>query len=274
MASQWERLLKNAGTWVGSFTQLDPTGEVVKDTPSVVTLKPLDAGNLMRQEIVRQPANEPPQETVLEYRSLAKSVLFFEHGAFSQGSIQWGPFSEFGAELGLIASDQRLRLVQLFDNTRQLSQLTLIREHRDGTPPSVRPALTLAVLTGTWTGEAVTLYPDLRPSDTYPTRLEITCQGNTVQQTLQFGEGVPPIETQGTVTGNRILFETGSQSVQVLLLPDGASSTCPTHIEPRQPLFLEVGWMIAPNQRQRMIRQYTAQGGWASLTLVTESRAT
>lgn len=274
MASQWERLLKNAGTWVGSFTQVDPAGEILKDAPSVVTLKPLDGGNLMRQEITRQPANEPPQETVLEYRSLAKSVLFFENGAFSQGSIQWGPFSDFGAELGLIANDHRLRLVQLFDKNRQLSELTLIREHRDGTPPSVRPDLTLAALTGTWIGEAVTLYPDLRPSDTYPTHLEITKQGNTVQQTLQFGEGIPPIQTQGTVTGNRILFDTGSQSVQVLLLPDGASSTCPTHIEPRQPLFLEMGWMIAPNERQRLIRQYTAQGGWASLTLVTESRAT
>ena len=274
MASQWERLLKNAGTWVGSFTQLDPTGDIVKDTPSVVTLKPLDGGTLMRQEITRQLANEPPQETVLEYRSLAKSVMFFENGAFSQGSIQWGPFADFGAELGLIAADQRLRLVQLFDKNRQLSQLTLIREHRDGTSSSVRPDLTLEALIGTWIGEAVTLYPDLRPSDTYPTRLEITEQGNTVQQTLQFGEGIPPIQTQGTVTGNRILFDTGSQSVQVLLLPDGASSTCPTHIEPRQPLFLEMGWMIAPNERQRLIRQYTAQGGWASLTLVTESRAT
>ena len=272
MASQWERLLKNTGTWIGSFTQLSPRGEVRNDVPTVVALKPLNEGNVMRQEITKQPPGEPPQETVLEYRSLAKSVLFFENGAFSQGSLQWGPFSEFGAELGLIAHNHRLRLVQLFDKTQQLSQLTLIREYLEGTSPSQRPTLTLESLIGVWQGEAVTLYPDLRPSDTYTTRLAITRTGDTVEQTLHIGDNAPPISSQGTVSDQRIVFESGSQAVQVLLLPDGASSTCPTHIEPRKPLFLEVGWLVAPDRRQRLIRQYTAQGSWASLTLVTESR--
>lgn len=272
MASQWERLLKNSGTWVGSFTHLTPEGAVVQDIPSVVTLKPLDGGNLMRHEICKQSPGSTPQETVLEYRSLAKSVLFFENGAFSQGSIQWGPFSEFGAELGLIADHHRLRLVQLFNKNRQLSQLTLIREHLEGTSPSQRPDLSLETLVGTWQGEAITVYPNLQPSDTYSTRLEISCQGDTLQQILKWGKTAPPIESRGTIEGRRIVFTTGTQSVQVLLLPDGASATCPIHIIPRQPLFLEAGWMIAPNQRQRMIRQYSAQGGWVSLTLVTESR--
>ena len=272
MASQWERLLKNAGTWVGSFTQLAPDGEIRRDIPSVVTLKPLDGGHLMRQEITRQVPGESPQTTVLEYRSLGKGILFSENGAFSQGSIQWGPFSQFGAELGLIADHHRLRLVQLFDKDRQLSQLTLIREHLEGTPPSERPKLTLDHLIGTWCGEAVTLYPDLRPSDTYLTQLDIQRQGDTVQQTLQFGERMPSIQSQGRLEGDRIHFETGSQSVQVLMLPDGASSTSPNHIQPRQPLFLEVGWMITPNRRQRLIRQYSTQGSWSSLTLVDESR--
>ncbi|HEY9888790.1 MAG TPA: DUF3598 family protein [Candidatus Obscuribacterales bacterium] len=271
MTSQWERLLKNSGTWVGSFTQLSPLGEVRQDTPTIVTLEPLDQGQLMRQTITKHPPGEPPQETVLEYRSLAKSVLFLENGAFSQGSIQWGPFSEFGAELGLIAANHRLRLVQLFDKNRQLSQLTLIREHLEGTTPSARSPLILADVVGTWGGTAVTVYPDLQPSDTYPTRLTVTAQGDRVQQTLQVGDA-PPLQSVGRVQGDRLLFETGSQTVQVLLLPDGASSTCPTHIEPRQPLFLEVGWLVAPQQRQRLIRQYSAQGSWVSLTLVTETR--
>jgi hypothetical protein len=273
MASQWERLLKNAGTWVGSFTQLAPDGTVRRDIPTVVALKPLDKGTLMRQEITKHPPGEPPQETVLEYRSLARSVLFFEDGAFSQGSMQWGPFSEFGAELGLIADHHRLRLVQLFDKERHLSQLTLIREHLEGKAPSERPHLTLDQLIGTWTGAAVTLYPDFRPSHTYTTQLDIQRQGNTVHQTLHFGEGSPSIQSQGTVQGDRILFETGAQPIQVLLLPDGASSTCPTQIQPRHPLFLEVGWMITPHRRQRLIRRYTDQGSWVSLTLVTESKA-
>lgn len=273
MASQWERLLKNTGTWIGSFTRIAPDGAILEDTPSVVTLKPLDRGNLMRQEIIKHPPGASPQKTVLEYRSLAKSVLFFEQGAFSQGSMQWGPFSEFGAELGLIYNRHRLRLVQRFDRDRQLSPITLIREHQEGAAPSTRPKLTLDMLLGTWTGAATTIYPDLRPSNTYPTRLTVQRQEDTVQQTLWFGEDSPPIQSEGKVEGDRLLFTTGAQTVQILLLPDGASSTCPTHIEPRRPLFLEVGWMITPTQRQRMIRQYTEQGSWVSLTLVTETRA-
>jgi len=272
MASQWQRLLKNAGRWVGSFTQLSPNGVPIADTPSVVELQPLDHGNLMCQTITKQPAGAPPQETVLQYRSLARSVLFLENGAFSQGSMQWGPFSEFGAELGLIAENQRLRLVQLFNKNRELHQLTLIREHREGTPASARPPLTVDDLIGIWEGQATTVYPDLRPDDTGPIRLVVGRQESTVTQTLHFGEGSPAIQSQGLIDGDRLLFTTGSQSVQVLLLPDGASSTCPIAIEPRKPLFLEVGWLLAPGHRQRLIRQYSAQGAWVSLTLVDERR--
>jgi len=272
MASQWERLLKNAGRWVGSFTRLTPTGEPISDTPTVVELKPLDDGTLMRQTITKQPAGEPPQETVLQYRNLARSVLFTENGAFSQGSMQWGPFSEFGAELGLIADNHRLRLVQLFNKERELHQLTLIREHLEGTSASARSPLTVDDLVGIWEGEATTVYPDLRPDDTYPSRLEISREESTVTQTLTFGEGTPVIESRGFIDGDRILFTTGSQAVQVLLLPDGASSTCPVEIEPRKPLFLEVGWLVAPGHRQRLIRQYSAQGAWVGLTWVDERR--
>ncbi|MBF2036354.1 MAG: DUF3598 family protein [Leptolyngbyaceae cyanobacterium T60_A2020_046] len=272
MTAQWDCLLKNAGTWVGSFTRLSPMGEIWADTPSTVILQPSADQKLMRQEIHKRPADGPPQDTVLEYRTLNRSVLFFENGAFSQGSIQWGPFSEFGAELGLIAEHHRLRLVQLFDKTQQLGSLTLIREHLEGTEPSARSPLTIEDLLGTWQGEAVTLYPDWSPSETMTTQLTVARSGDTLTQTLSMGVGQPTIASSGTIQGDRILFETGPQAVQVLLLPDGASSTCPTHIQPRQPLFLEVGWLLAPNLRQRMIRRYNDQGGWASLTLVTEHR--
>lgn len=272
MTSQWERLLKNTGTWVGSFTQLSPQGAVLNDLPTQVTLQPGEDGKLMRQEIRKYPPDAPPQETILEYRSLNRSTLFFETGAFSQGSLQWGPFSEFGAELGLIASPQRLRLVQLFNQDRQLSQLTLIREHLAGTTPSARPPLTIAALVGTWQGEAVTLYADLRPGETNSTQLQISCQGDQVEQVLQIGNTDAPMRSAGTVMGDRILFESGPQTVQVLLLPDGASATCPVQIESRTSVFLEAGWLIAPDHRQRLIRRYSAQGTWESLTLVTEHR--
>lgn len=55
-------------------------------------------------------------------------------------------------------------------------------------------------------------------------------------------------------------------------MPDGASSTCPLQIQPGQPFFLEVGWLLEPTLRQRMIRSYNSKDEWVSLTLVTERR--
>jgi hypothetical protein len=269
--SQWERLLENAGTWVGSFTQISPEGSIVADVPSVVALKPLDRGNAMRQEIHKHPPDGDPTTRVLEYRSLNKSILFFEGGAFSQGSIQWGPFSEFGAELGLMAGTERLRLVQLFDKNSHLSQFTLIREHLEGTTPTPRPPLSVEQLLGTWRGEAVTLYPDLSPHDTYPTALTVERTETGVRQTLSYGDS-PAMTSAGRLVGGRLLFEAKPPTMQVLMLPNGASATSPVTITPRQALFLEAGWLITPTLRQRMIRRYNAQGGWASLTLVTEEK--
>ena len=272
MTTQWERLLKNAGTWAGSFAQFSAAGALLTETPTEVALLPFDGNNAMRQEIRRYPPGESAQETVLEYRSLGKGVLFADDGAFSQGSIQWSPVAEFGAELGLIHGTERLRLVQIFQRERRLSQLTLIREHQQGTQPTERPPLSVAQLVGTWQGEAVTVYPDLQPQDTYPTRLDIRAVGaDQLQQTLSFGQS-PPIQTTATLHGKTLRFDQGKQPVTVLLLPSGASATFPTEIQAGQPLFLEAGWLIEPGLRQRLIRTYNAQGTWVSLTLVTERR--
>lgn len=271
MKTQWECLLQNLGVWQGSFTRLSLAGDLVEDTPTVVSLEGLNDNQTIRQIIRR--LSTPPDEKVLEYSSLGRGVLFFENGAFSQGSMQFGPFSEFGAELGLIASDRRLRLVQLFNRESQLDRLTLIRESLEGCATPERPPLKLDDLMGEWQGEAVTLYPDWRPPDTYPTRLSIQPAGeNGLVQTLTFGAGDAghTITSNATIAGSRLLFEQGAGCVQVLLLPDGASSTCPLQIKPRQPFFLEVGWLLQPNLRQRMIRSYGQQGEWRSLTLVTE----
>lgn len=269
--SQWQRLLKNVGTWQGSFTQISPAGEILTDLPTEVALIPQDNDQAMRQEIHRYPPGESTQTTVLEYCSLSRSTLFFENGAFSQGAMQWGPFSEFGAELGLIAGDRRLRLVQLYESS-ELKQITLIRERLKDTNTPAREPLHLTDLMGTWTGEAVTQYADLRPEQRQPTQLTVEATGSSqVRQTINFGDS-PPIRSTGTVEGQKILFTDGSQPVQVLLLPAGASATCPTRVTPRQPLFLEVGWLLDANTRQRMIRSYDAAGAWISLTLVTERK--
>lgn len=269
--SQWQRLLKNAGTWQGSFTQLSAQGQVQSDVPTEVALIPEDNDQAMRQEIHRYPAGEEAQSTILEYRSLSRSTLFFENGSFSQGSTQWGPFSEFGAEFGFISGERRLRLVQLFEKqANTLKQLTLIREQLKGSDEPERSPLQIDDLLGTWHGEATTQYADLRPDSTQATQLKIEkVSASEIRQTIEL-PNVPSMISVGAIAGRTILFKGGSQPVQVLLLPDGASATFPSCIAPRNPLFLEAGWLIDARTRQRMIRHYDATGAWTSLTLVTE----
>ncbi len=275
MPSQWECLLKNLGEWQGSFTRLSPQGEQLEDTPSVVSLEGLDGNQTIRQIVRRFPPSQAVDEKVLEYSSLSRSVLFCENGAFSQGSMQWAPFSEFGAELGLIEGNRRLRLVQLFNKESQLAQLTLIREKLAGTEDSKHPPLTLEQLLGEWQGEAVTIYPDMRSPDTYPTRLTLKYEDtNLILQQLTFGTetSARTIRSTARVNGSILHFGDSPLPHQVLLLPDGASSTCPLRIQPGHAFVLEMGWLPQPDRRQRLVRSYSNKGEWVSLTLVREQR--
>lgn len=270
MASQWECLLKNLGDWEGSFTRLSPQGELIEDVPSVTSLAGLNNNQTIRQIIRRTPAGQPTNEMVLEYSTLARSVLFHETGAFSQGSIQWGPFSEFGAELGLISGTRRLRLVQLYNAQGNLDQLTLIREKLAGTEASERPPLTVDDLLGEWRGEAVTRYADLRNPTQMETVLKIQCEGNQLIQQLEFAGTA--IASTATIEGNILKFEEKTPAIQLLLLPDGASSNCPVSVPKGRPFVLELGWLIEPNLRQRLTRVYDDKGAWISLTLTTETK--
>ena len=274
MRSQWECLLQNLGEWQGSFTRFSPQGELLEDTPTVVSFEGLNNNQTMRQIVRRFQPNQAVEEKVLEYSSLGRGILFFENGAFSQGSIQLAPFSEFGAELGLIHGERRLRLVQLFDKTGQLNRLTLIREKLPGATTVERPPLTVDDLVGSWQGEGVTIYPDGRSPDTYPTMLRVDKNGDELTQQLTFNQGASTrnISSTARIEGSILYFEGGSQPTQVLLLPDGASSTSPQQVRVRQAFFLEVGWLLQPGERQRLIRHYNEKGEWSTLTLVTERK--
>jgi hypothetical protein len=269
--SQWDNLLCNLGDWRGSFTRLSPQGNIKENIPTQVTLEGLNQNQTVRQ-VVRHFAEtgEVAREKVLEYSSLSRSTLFFEDGAFSQGSMQFGPSAEFGAELGFIHGDRRLRLVQLFDVNSNLSSLTLIREHRAGTEAAERPVLTVEQLVGEWRGEATTLYSDWRSPDCYATHLVVQREGDRLHQKLT----APNLELDSSaqIQPNLLLFDQGSYSIQMLLLPDGASSNTPLTIPKGKPFFLEAGWLIQPSLRQRLIRSYDDRGGWVSLTLVTEHK--
>lgn len=275
MRSQWDCLLQNIGEWQGSFTRFSPRGEQLEDTPTVVSFETLNDHKTMRQTIRRLSPNQPVDEKVLEYSSLGRNILFLENGAFSLGSIQWGPFSEFGAELGLIEGNRRLRLVQMFDRTSQFERLTLIRERLAGTDTPERPPLTVEQLLGEWHGEAVTVYPDFRTSDTYPTVLKIHQENSDrLVQQLTFGaaNSVRTIASTAKIDGSLLSFDQSALPTQVLLLPDGASSNCPLQIKPGHFFILEVGWLLQPNKRQRLVRTYNDKGEWINLTLVSEEK--
>ena len=270
MMSQWQALLKNLGSWQGSFTQFSDQGVFLEDTPSLVTLTGMEENTRIRQTIQRSPIGKTPTETVLEYSSLGRGVLVMATGAFSQGSMQLAPFTEFGAELGLIADNRRLRLVQLYRD-RQLTGFTLIREHLAGTEAPDQPAPELLDLLGTWQGEATTYYLDGRAPETISTTLRLSLTENQhLEQQLSFAGQT--IVTTARIELPRLHFDQGNLPIQVLLLPGGASATCPPQLQLRQPFFLEVGWLIQPNRRQRLIRRYDDSGAWVSLTLVTEQK--
>ncbi|MFN6570366.1 DUF3598 family protein [Dendronalium sp. ChiSLP03b] len=268
MKSQWESFLQNLGVWEGSFTVFSPQGTFVKDIPSRLTLEKLNDNDKIRLTLCRSGLND----MVLDFTSVGGSLLFFENGAFSQGSIQLAPFTEFGSEFSFIYENRRLRLVQIFDQNGHLDRLTLIREHLADTPKAERPALQVEDLLGTWQGEAVTIYRDWRSPEIYSTTLQLQLdETGRLIQSLSFGERT--ITSTATIKGSIIHFDRDPQKqMQVLLLPDGASATSPLHVQLRQSLFLEVGWLIQPNLRQRMVRSYNDKGEWTSLTLVTEEK--
>ncbi|MCC5657752.1 DUF3598 family protein [Nostoc sp. XA010] len=284
MKSQWECFLQNLGVWEGSFTNFSPEGTLLNDTPSHLSLEGLNNNQTVRLTLSRSGGDD----LIREYSSVGGGLLFFENGSFSEGLIQLGPFSEFGAELAFVHGNRRLRLVQLFDKTSNLNRLVLIREHLARTPATERPPLQINDLLGEWQGQAVTIYRDLRSPDIYSTTLKIqlddtgrliqsTSFGDVLRQAASLREATPTrlrtITSTATIKGSIVLFDQDPQKqIQVLLLPDGASATSPLKVQLRQPLFLEAGWLIQSNLRQRMIRSYNDKGEWVSLTLVTEEK--
>ncbi|MGB3403690.1 MAG: DUF3598 family protein [Microcoleaceae cyanobacterium] len=277
MGSQWDNFLQNLGEWQGSFTQISPQGEIVKDTPSVLILEQLEDNKTVRLTLRRFPPSpdgitKPPvDELVREYQSFGRDLLFFENGAFSQGPLQLSPTSPSGAEFGFIGDNRRLRVVELCNPEGNLQSFTLIREYRAGTEKIERPPLTVEMLLGTWHGVATILYPDLRPSDTFKTQMQLQLDGSgRLQQQLSFGNQT--ISSSAKIEDSVLYFDESSQPIKVFLLPDGASATVPQKVQMRTPIFFEAGWLISPTQRQRLIRRYNEKGEFESLTFVQEEK--
>ncbi|MDJ0593184.1 MAG: DUF3598 family protein [Pleurocapsa sp. MO_226.B13] len=276
MPSQWNYFLKNLGEWHGSFTRFSPQGEQVADTPTIVTLEGLNDNQNVHQVVRYLPPDEPSRDVVVDYDSLNRSILFFSNGAFSQGSMQWGPYSTFGGEFGLIDNDfgdgsRRLRMVELYNSSAKLERVVLIREKLPHSNVPERATLTVDSLLGEWQGEATTMYADLSKETTFSSRLQIKQRDDKhIEQTLTFGNR--KISSVARIEGARLLFENSNLPTQVLLLPDGASCNCPLSVKLGHNFVLEMGWLLQPKIRQRIIRSYNEKGNWVSCTLVTEKK--
>lgn len=272
MLSQWSCFLNNLGEWHGSFTRLSPKGEVTEDIPSIVTLEGQQHNQAVHQVVHYMPEDKPPRDVEVNYTStsLSRSILFFEDGTFCQGSMQWSPYSQFGAEFGMKEGDRRLRMVELYNNSK-LEKVVLIREKLPNSTTPQRPPLTVDSLIGEWQGSAVTMYADLRNPDTFETHLKITkTNDNHIEQTLSFGGR--NITSSARIEDNRLLFENSSLPIQILLLPDGASCNCPLEPKLGHRFVLEMGWLVEPLRRKRVMRNYNDKGTWTSCTLVTETK--
>lgn len=253
MKNQWECVLQNLGEWRGSFTLIAASGEVLEDILSHISLTGVNNNQAVHLVLNRWYPIAPdstelaPQELVMDFSSPGAGALFFETGAFAEGSLDAHSPGRFGSEFCLISpsKNRRLRIVQIFDEAKNFLRLTLIREQRQHSQDPELPPLLREDFIGNWQGQATILKPH------------------------ETGSEKVFIETQQE---DSLAFERDGVAYQTMLLPDGAFSTCPVSIRSNTAFFMEIGWLIAPNQRQRLIRQYDAAGNWIALMLIMETR--
>lgn len=274
MSSQWENFLRNRGEWRGTFTDVDPSGTLLSTTSSVLTLESSADDSSVLFRLRRYPPGqedgEPLRDHRQEIRNLGRQVVFFETGCFSKGSLQVAPSTRFGAEVGFVTADRRLRMVQLFSEAGEFEGLVLIREFRSGSGAVERPPLEWNDLLGRWQGEAATVTADWPEPERQPSHCLIERNGaGTVRITSRIGaeEGI----LEGTPRGS-MLESGGPRPGRFHLLPDGASSHVPLQVDHRQAFCLEVGWLVSPHERQRLIRRYDDRGAWVSSSHVVERR--
>jgi hypothetical protein len=244
MASQWSNFLRNLGEWHGSFTAISPSGVMLGDTPSILSLESGEEEEPGKVTMVRfrlrrfrgrERQGEPESDHRQEYRNLGRQVVFFDSGTFCKGTLQLAPGTTSGAEFGFLEADRRHRLVVLFDAGGKPDQLVLIREFRAGSQAVETPPLTTGELQGDWRGESATITADWPE----PARAEIHLE----------------------MTADRL--------AQVQLLPDGGYVSLPAQVSHRAPFALEAGWLVSPGRLQRLVRRYDATGAWQSATLDT-----
>ncbi|WP_373539359.1 DUF3598 family protein [Chamaesiphon sp.] len=163
MKSQWECVLENLGEWVGSFTTVTASGELIEDIPSNIQLigtSDRRAIHLVLKRFYILPGSTErfAKEVVWDFSTPPGiGAIYFETGAFSSGALTVTAGVKTIAEFSLKATDRRFRMIQTFDPNQKLDCITFVREYRQGTTTPERPHLTIADLLGTWKGIATTL---------------------------------------------------------------------------------------------------------------------
>jgi len=282
--NQWNCIRQNIGTWHGSFSQFSPTGELVKDTPSVLTLEETELDKTMVLTLERFPEGGQNKVNRLTFTAPgpAPSVYFFESGAFAQGSAQWSSFGQFGTEISLKVGDRRVRYVVMYEGTSQytsqLKYVTLICETQEDGTQFIEEALSVEQLIGAWKGSTEVIYSTGKPFTigtsqwqlTKDLGLSCTDKFDDKTQTLSVTSDVE--DTQSYENLVRLKSTGDALDYQLMLLPKGAYCLLPQEIKRERTFRIEVGWLSAQGQRQRLIRYYDTRGVWTSSALVTDQQ--
>lgn len=275
MTNQWENFLQNLGTWRGSFTTMTLAGEVLKDIPSILEIQPVNGDRQHIQLDLNYFASGgydgAPTKTIQQnFQSLSPLMAFAETGAFSIGPSAYFGVGTFVAEFNFVAGDRRQRMVHFFDVHGNFEKLVLIREFREGTPTPEKPPLTVDQLVGTWAATSYTYGANLPNPVVGQSQLQFKIVGDYLQQSIDLEQR--QIQTKALIVGNNQLKFTSDNPRQITLLPDGGSINVPLKLSHSTAFFVEVGWLLSPNLRQRIMRNYDASGKYTNSTFITEKR--
>jgi hypothetical protein len=280
MKSQWDCVLANLGVWVGSFTVFSPQGEEVEDIPSVISLLGKEGNKTIELVLNRfypvVGSSELESKSVtMDFSAPDSGAVFFDTGAFSSGQVSVNVGLRSIGEFCLVGIDRRCRLVQVYDSALKLERVTLIREQRQGTNAPERPLLNVSDLIGIWSCSEASGSLDGRKVASVPKKTKSIF--TPIDGGYQWDDDILISLTAAsdwakpTLRERLLQFGRDGQSYQMLLLPDSAYSICPTQIRQGKPFYLEMGWLLSPGLRHRLIRRYDNTGKWDSTSFKIET---
>lgn len=287
---QWPCIQQNIGTWHGAFVEFSPEGQQVKETPSVLTLKETEPGKTMQLTLERTPPGGTTNvvQQSFHHPGPAPYVLFFESGAFSQGTPQWSSFGQFGAEFSLKVGDRRVRYVVMYESTQhytsKIKYVTLICETQTGSTEFTESVPTEKSFMGDWSGTANVLHATMAPPTTGTSQWQLSrAQNNDLTLTCseQLEGGLESLELvsdrQSPLSSATCLVLKGREekaiTYQLMLLPKGAYCLLPQEIQKETEFRIEVGWLGANGSRERLIRYYDTRGSWMKSALLSDRAA-